>query len=387
VIPKSLSATALDTAMTCMARYHAEKFQRTPTPSGDAALRGSTVHGALEVFVRKAVVEKSLDWEWEILEAMLMVSFKETFDISDLDSEQWKDVREMTWRWFNRTDVREPHVEVVSLELRQEFEVATSVGSIPFTFIIDRLDRIGPGIYRVVDYKSIRAFISSEDLRSKIQARAYALAVQIVQPDAQEIHVEFDMVRHDTRNPSTIFTREDNAATWYRIIEEVEKIIAADETARLPETLNNECMYCVRKSECETLIKHAAGGGVFGKTPDQAVELKYKVQSALKALRSLNDELDGIILAKSQADDTFKWRVGDIEVKITASKKRTPDIQGILRILPEEVKDRYANLTLGQIDALLKSGEISDELALQIESMITQGYGDPSPKVSSKPII
>lgn len=389
MIPNSLSATSLDVFMNCPARFHAEKILKTPTPSGDAALRGSTVHLALELFVQKAIIEGTMPWVWEVLETFLLKAYKETFGSTDTDTEQFKDCVDMCKRWFARTDVRT--VKVLSLEKRDEFDLITSIGKIPFVFIIDRLDELSPGVYRVVDYKSIRAYISPDDLRSKIQARIYALAIQILYPDAQEIWVEFDMVRHDTPNPGTKFTPQDNAATWYRLVEEAEKIIALDETDPinnpLPENINNECMYCVRKSSCNTFLRHEAGGGIYAKTGDEAVKLKLEIQSRLKAMRILDEELNDIILREADERGEFTWKVSDIEVKITAPKQRKPDMPAILRIMPPEIVERYGSMTLGTIDTLLKSGELTDEQVTQVKACIKQEWGDPKPKVTRKPII
>ncbi len=359
MIPNSLSATSLETFMSCPARFHAEKILKTPTPSGDAAMRGSVFHLAAEWFVNKTIIEKVLPWEWDVLETFLYKAYKEIYNSTDTATEMFKDCREMTLRWFNRTDLS--GIEVLELENRREFELITSIGVIPFVYIIDRLDKIGPHSYRVVDYKSIRAFISPEDLRKKIQPRIYALAVQIRYPDAEEIFVEFDMVRHDTANPGTKFTREDNAVTWYRLIEEAEKIIAADDSQPLPENINNECMYCVRKSSCDTFLRHEAGGGIYGKTGDDAARLKLDVQSRLKALRILDEELNSILLTQAEQTDVFEWNVDDINVKIGARKNTKINNARVMEILPPPIAARYTKIGVTDLKALIASGEIGPE--------------------------
>lgn len=389
MIPKTLSATALDVAMTCLSRYKAENIDRTPQPSGEAAMRGSVFHGAAEMFVQKTIMDKSMSWEWDNLEMLLMLSYKDVYQRSDFDSEAYKDCLAMAKLWFGRTDVRE--VEVIELEKKRTFDLQTSVGSIPFTFIIDRLDRIGPGEYRVVDYKSIRAYISPDDLRSKIQARIYALAIQIEYPDAERIWVQFDMVRHETPPPSTLFTRQDNTDTWYRLIAEAERIIAVDENdpMQLTETVNNECMYCVRKSECSTLIRHTAGGGVHGKTGAEAARLKLEVASAIKALRILDEELNAILLTEAEQNDTFAWRHGDLEVKITAPKNTKLNEPAIMSILPPHLAAEFTQTKIGvtRLKELLKGDELNEEQKNMVKQYMTIEYGNPSPKVTRKPII
>lgn len=377
--------------MSCPSRFHAEKILKTPEPEAadSPGMRGSVFHLGAELFVNKTLIEKVLPWDWDVLETFLIKAYKDIYNNSDTATEAFKDCREMTWRWFKRTDLS--GVKVLELENRREFELVTSIGVIPFVYIIDRLDELEPDVYRVVDYKSIRAYISPDDLRSKIQPRIYALATQIRFPNAKEIYVEFDMVRHDTANPGVKFTREDNAVTWYRLIEEAEKIIAMDDSDPvnhpLPERINNECMYCVRKSSCPTLLQHEAGGGILAKSGDDAARLKLDVQSRLKALKVLDEELNSILLAQADQTDVFEWKVDDIDVKIGARKNTRIDNARVMNILPPDIAARYTKIGVTDLKALIASGEVGEETAKALQDCMTQEYGDPSPKVTRKTVI
>src|SRR5690606_25707099 len=157
--------------------------------------------------------------------------------------------------------------EVLSVEQKLNFPIKTSAGMIPFTYILDRLDKIENGVYEVVDYKSIRAYIRPEELKGKIQPRAYALAIQIQYPDAEKIFVSFDMLRHNEKIGVT-FTRQDNIDTYRYLQRAAERIIATDED-KTEETINEECKWCIKKTTCDTLARSVAAGTVHSLTIEQ----------------------------------------------------------------------------------------------------------------------
>src|SRR5699024_4479079 len=111
--------------------------------------------------------------------------------------------------------------------------------------------------WEVVDYKTVRVPIQPDDLDTKIQARAYSLAIQIKHPEATKIKVTFDLLRHD---PVSIeFTRDDNIAFWKFLVAETQRIVDLDEADVRP-TLNPECGFCVKKYSCKLLQANIAGG-------------------------------------------------------------------------------------------------------------------------------
>ena len=389
MIPKSISASALQTAATCLARYHAENIQKTPDMDSTPAMVGTTVHAAIERFVQEYCIDKTLtEWNIEILKMYYLEAFVKTFNHANIESEEYLDGWELTQKWFIRTDVRDH--EVISCEVKSTFDVRTSIGVIPFTYIWDRIDKIGPGEYRVVDYKTLRARIPPDELKKKIQPRAYSLAARIQFPDAERIWVELDMLRHESPI-SAVFTRDDDADSYRYIQREAERIIAQPdddpENNPLPETLNADCAWCVRKSECETLLKHSTGGGILGKTPYELAEKMLEVAGAMKALKYLEEELNESLVAQAEHEDMFEWEEEDLEIKITArSSKKLTNTHAAAKVIGPELMDRYGNLTVTNVQKLLKSGELTPDQVTQLKSFIETSYGDPKAKVTRKTI-
>lgn len=377
MIPRTLSASSLNVAETCMARWKAENFERVPSMDNAPALTGTSVHGGLESFVKSVYIDKKADWsDKQLLLDMYQLAYVETFNTANLETDEYADGLELTNKWYDRTTIKGT---VISCETKSNFPIKTSVGDIPFTYIWDRCDQLDATTIKVVDYKTIRAYLSSEDLKRKIQPRAYALAAQIQFPQAERIWVEFDLLRHDS--VGAVFTKEDNAAMYRYLQRAAERIIATDEE-NTPETLNPECHFCVRKVVCKTLGRAAAGGTVFGISAEEAALRKLEIDSQIKALGYLSAELDTVLMAEAQLRDEIEWVTPSAKVAITARKTRKINPTAVANIIGYDIAKKYNGFTMGNVDKLLKGHELTDEQKNELRAEIYFTWGEPSAKVT-----
>src|SRR5438477_12984094 len=103
--PKSLSATALQVASLCMARYAAEQVDRTKAfGNTGAADLGTVVHGALEEYVKLTQLEKSREESWELLNGLFEVTYMKMFNTVELNSVAFMEGQQMLKDWYARTD-------------------------------------------------------------------------------------------------------------------------------------------------------------------------------------------------------------------------------------------------------------------------------------------
>lgn len=382
MIPKSLSASSLQVFTLCPARWQVEYLNRTPTPENDAAMLGTSVHGACELWVEECYIKHSMEPTLKLLLDFYQMSFISTFGTADTDTALYKDGVEMLKKWHKRTSFE--GFEVLSVEQKKSFDVPYMLDGVkhfvPYNYVMDRMDRLPDGSIRVVDYKSIRVPITSDQLRKKVQARSYGLAAQIEYPDAPRIFVEFDMFRHDPAG--VVFTREDNANTWRYLKAEAQRIIdTPNEDA--PEKLNMECGYCPRKAHCKTLNANINGQGIQSLTPDQAVEMKYNLQSKVRGLERLLEEVDDLILMEAVNRDELEWDTPFGHVEIKGSRRRQAQTQAIAEIIGPDLMKQYGGLTMGNIDSLLKGTELTDEQKASVNACISWGtVGDPKPKIT-----
>ena len=225
MIPKTLSASSLQVWTLCPDRWVAEYLERAPSFSNSAADVGTAFHAGAEMFVKAIFTDKTHDittmtrkQQKELLITFYQMGYIQTFNSADLETEEFKDGLALTMRWFERTDLTtKPMVGVESTELKETIEVPYNhpdgtVHQLNFNYIMDRVDQIEKTVWEVVDYKTIRVPLQPDDLEDKIQARAYALAIQIKHPEATKVIVTFDQIRHEPI--SRHFTRDDNIAFW-----------------------------------------------------------------------------------------------------------------------------------------------------------------------------
>lgn len=389
--PKSLSASALHAFEMCPARYNAEYIERSRGFGGTAASLGTTVHGALENWVKACYIEKTQDPDLKLLQDYYHLSYIDTFKTHNTDSDEYLTGLEMLSTWFARPERVEYFNAVhriISCEVKTFFPVPTSIGEIPFNYIWDRFDEMKPGVFKVVDYKSSVWDVQPSDLQKKIQPRAYALAAAI-QLKAQGIHydriwVEFDMLRYGARG--RVFTREDNAATWKYLKSSAEDIIATpgDEAE---ERLNPECRFCVRKAGCTALRKNIMVGGVHSiGSIEGMIDLRAQLEFQSKGLDALIKEVDNSILTEAKARDLEQYESDLTKLTIGISKRRAVDADMVEKAIGPELFQRYGshNITLANVDKLLKGNELTKEQKAQLRGLIYDKKGEPRVRVDLK---
>lgn len=389
MIPSSLSASSLNVAELCLARWKAENFHRSKGMGGSAANLGTSCHGALEMFIKHTRPELGGvpgNWDIKLLLDLYKLSYMDTFNTVDASGEIYDDGVAMLTRWYERQSLE--GVVVLSTEKKDNFPIPTSAGEIPFNYIWDRFDQIGEREFKVVDYKTNRWGLNPGDLKKKIQARCYGLAAAI-QLKAQgleydKIWVEFDLLRHDP--VGIVYSHEENIATWTFIKNLAEKIIATPED-EAPETLNPECRFCVRKLECNALKRNVAAGGVFSvSSAQEAVDIRATLDYQAKAIQAAIVELDEIILTEAREKDVLSFESDMNKLDIGVSSRRAIDSERVQMVLGPELFDKYGShsISMSNIDKLLKGKELDAEKKAQLKSLIFQKKGEPSVKVKPK---
>lgn len=382
MIPKSLSASALQVAESCPARYHAEYILRASRPQNNAAALGTTVHAALEWYVKAVYLEGTKQESLSYLLELFRMHFAAEFATFDTDSEEYKDGVDMLTRWFGRTKFDDR--TVVSCEVKTSFPIPTSIGDIPFNYIWDRFDQIGDDEYEVVDYKSIRVGFGPSELRNKIQARIYSLMARILKPNAKRIWVTFDLLRHE--GPvSIVFTRDDDAATWNYLLDMAEKIIATPDTD-LPETLNNECRWCVRKVSCGALMSNTKGGGSLDKPAEELIDIRAMIEYQKKAIEEAAREIDKIIMEDALRDDRAVYESKDNVLQVSWSSRRAVDPERVLQAVGARLFDKYDGplMTYTTFSKLLKDKEVDAEMRERLKALVYSKRGEPYLKVSPR---
>lgn len=379
----------MKTLMACPARYFAENIQRGANIQGTAAALGTTLHAALEDFIAGFKLRKDIGWSIERLLELYDKAFKKYFS-TDFSCAEYKDGKQILVNWFYRDSTFEMIVasQTLSVETKKNFPIKvrtnTGVVEIPFTYIFDRLDKLGPGEYRVVDYKSSKFALNIDDLKDNIQARAYAVAVATQFKDAEKIWVVFDFLRHESIG--VVFTREDNIATYRLIQEEAAKLINFNEETETPkETLNAECLFCIRKATCKTLQSNVLVGGIMGLSIDESIDTLYRIRGQLRGLETLANDLEKRLILHSAEvmDDVFVTEHS--RARIWSGSRRRVDQEKIAAIVGSAVMSQYNNvIRVADLDSLFNHPDLTPGQKAAIKGAVSKIPGSPSVKVSAR---
>lgn len=394
MIPRTLSASSLQVAELCMDRWVEEYINRAPSFNNNAAMIGTAFHGGAEMFVKAVFIDKThahLDRkkQLELLITFYTNSYVETFQSGDITTPEYEDGLELTKRWFKRTDLgTKPMLYVESAEVKETIKVPYnhpdgSVQELNFNYIIDRVDRIGETEYEVVDYKTIRVPLQPEDLESKIQARAYALAIQIKHPDATKITVTFDQIRHDTI--SMTFGRDDNIAFWRFLTASAQRIVDMKPEDVRP-TLNPECGYCVKKYTCPLMQKNIAAGGIHSLSVTEAVVTIEQLTNQMKANKRIVEDLTDKVMLHAAQTDQLEWADanGTIDVAVTARGVRKFPADRAAEIMGPELFAQMGNMTITNLEKVIKDESLDPEMRAQLQGLIYKETGNLSLKIKPR---
>lgn len=381
MIPRTLSATSLQTFELCPARWKAEVYDKGGQFQGSAASVGIVVHNTLEDFVRAIFIVKNKTWSEEVFWEFFN-KHADSILGPDRSTPEYDDAHSVAARWLRRPGIKEDleSVKVLSAESKTQFELRNPLGGvIPFSYIYDRLDRQNPGEYRVVDYKSQRVPLNERQLRKKLQARLYALMVQITHKDAERIWVQFDFLR--TGPVEVLFTRQDNVVMWKELQRRVQDIIDTDEN-KAPEKLNPDCSWCVRKASCKKLQSHIQVGGILSKSVDELAEIHRELANQKKAQEQLLDDIETQLLAYAAREELLEFDTPAGTVEVIAKKRRKVDSEAIDAILkPFGLADQFRRYSVTDVDKILKDKLLPDGAAAILKSAIQVDVSDPSIKI------
>jgi hypothetical protein len=367
----------------CPARYVAEYLEKGERIANTAASNGTALHGALELFVKMCFLDKTHEPTQNLLKDLYTMQYVTVFNTADLETTEYHEGCEMLHNWFERTIGYLSTVRILSCEVKENFPIKTSIGPIPFNYIFDRSDEVEEGVYKVVDYKSQRFAIPADELKKKVQVRAYGLAMQILYPQAKEIWVELDFLRH-TGPVGIRLKRDDNIAAWNWFKQRAQDIIDTDDPV---EALNNECRFCVRKTVCSALKRHISVGGVLGASAETLVDIRAELEWQRSAISASIAEIDEVIMAEAKKTDVFRWESEWNELGIgTGRPTRTVDPHMAEKVLGDELFNKYGShkITMDAIDKLLKGKELAPEKKQQLRNLIYKKSGNPKIYVKAK---
>lgn len=385
----SISASSMQNAVDCLAKFYAENVLYTPrSGNNDPADVGTACHAALEYYVGAVYKDKKAEPSFDLLEVFYKKGYEETFGALDMSAETYKDGHQMLVRWYERTDLSD--ATILSMESKETFMFKTPQGEKKLNYICDRVDLVeenGRKTIRLVDYKTVRANLTPEMLQSKVQARIYAMCLMLQYKDMEvdEFEIQFDLLRHEP--VSVTFTVEQNRETWHWLKSLVKRIHEADETnLRKLEQPNSGCNFCARRATCHTLQKNIDGGGIHALSEYEMLQRLELIEAQAKANKYLKEEIENILLTTAQENNEIEWENGDYEIMFKSRRSRKFDQDEAREIMGAELAAQYSNMTVTQLEKVLKDDNsgLSISQRSMLRSLIEVEFGTPRPKVTRK---
>jgi putative RecB family exonuclease len=234
-----LSASSMGTYEKCPKSYHYRyidkpKIEKKEWPHLEF---GTCAHRVLELFHMDLCENVRTVEEWPIV---MRDSFKKALKESNIEllQQDMPLLRTILQDYLN--NLRETGLtEVVATELPFNFKI----GEFTIRGVIDRIDKVGPGEYHVVDYKTSK---SSKYLKD-FQLILYAIAIKILYPDAVKISGSYCMLKHKSVLKSWDFSDEDLDRVRAKILD-IGTSITIDEKWETKESFL--CNWCDYKTIC-----------------------------------------------------------------------------------------------------------------------------------------
>lgn len=180
-LPPTLSPSRVTAFTECALAYRFANLDRLPEPPSPHAVKGTLVHAALERLFALPAAERTPEAAAACLGDAVAALRDGRLDGDVLDALGFDDAgltafvadaERLLDRYFQMEDPTAVHC--VGIELRLEADL----GDLRLRGIIDRLDLLPDGSFRVVDYKTGRAATEKHEKRKLLGVDAYALLVQ-----------------------------------------------------------------------------------------------------------------------------------------------------------------------------------------------------------------
>ncbi len=166
---RRLSSSSLKMYRQCPQRWKLKYIDRLPEAPKPFFNLGTAVHAALEAFYRgRTAAPASLE---AVLEA-----FREAFDPAAYPTDEEAARREadglrMIEEFYHK------HAADFEPALAVEKRLVFDIDGVPFTGFVDRIDKVGEGALRIVDYKTGRSF-DLDRAREEIQLTLYQIGTE-----------------------------------------------------------------------------------------------------------------------------------------------------------------------------------------------------------------
>ena len=252
---RKFSVSSIDTFYKCPKKYSYRYIEKPDVPKNKWTFTefGSCAHRILELFHEHLINHDTPESDYSSLMKRCFISGVREFDANILEEPVWTPdgdkpgfeyLKEVIQNYLDLLK-RDGTPDVVGVEVPYNFKLKLeSEEIVTVRGIIDRIDRVSPGEYRVVDYKTSK----NEKYLKSFQLLVYAEAIRRVYPDAKIIHGSFMLLKHKCKMKSWTFSFSEIDDCVSHLKKSASLIEAEKRWVKKPSAL---CRWCDYVSICQ----------------------------------------------------------------------------------------------------------------------------------------
>jgi len=349
-----LSATRVNTFLSCKQKYWFNYYQKLPKVSNPAFKLGLAVHESLELAghiwldnqrteFTKADIEKIMD-EYN------RVSIREGIEeySSHLEGRELVKKRLLNFVTGER---------LIGLETKFGFwgkdagPQVTSKYGVPLIGAIDKIEKYDEDTVLIIDYKTSKTAPTPIQMKSDIQLSIYDLVARQIWPGYKRVVLALDLLKSDVLYTYRTDEQREDFEVYLKAIYEEMLALKEEEVSA---TLNMFCPWCDYKDYCNTYQKACKKSDyeflpTVNYTDDQLVTEWKSVKFTKKILESREREL-GMIMMEKIRRTSENLTGNEEEVYVRQNAKINYDLLTVHEHVPTEDFAGLVNLNKKAVD-------------------------------------
>jgi hypothetical protein len=381
---KSLSSTMLKTWLECPRKFHLHYVEGIPSKPNTSFSLGNAVHYALELANHRLVETDNKRLTYEdidefVQEARDHLSGVDNKDHFVDDMELFESAEEMVRTELSGLDYTEKVIDV-----EKNFRIITPEG-VTIGGFIDKVVEVDENTVKIVDYKTSRMPLSYEEAKKDVQLSMYELAAAILYPQYSNRKVELRYLRLNSsvktdRSPIAQLNFRKQLLSVDKAINQYMDNLSPNSKAPKGST-HDLCSWCSYKKECNEYQSQLIQLGSAYELPTQLddetfIDQYKKVQSSLKELKQLQDDLKLWAMRRIEADPDTPISDGTVVVNPLSTTRKTYEPAIISKLLGYNDYVEVSSINNSKMKRLL--GTVKDDmLRTRLEQSVTVKFNNP----------
>jgi len=371
-----LSATRINTFLSCKQKYWFSYYDKLPKLSNPAFKLGLAVHEPLElagnIWIEKGKFSKASIKK--ILEKYDEVSVREGIEDHEVHLEGKNLVKKRLADFVSGK-------KIIGLEIKFGFwgedggqDVVSDLG-VPLMGSIDKVEEVDDETVLIIDYKTSKTAPTGSQMKSDIQLSLYDLVARKLFPNYKRVVLALDLLKSEILYT---YRTDEQRQEFEEYLKAVYDSMLNLKSEDVRASLNVFCPWCDFKDYCTT-YQEACEKSDYTFLPtmnydDAALVAEWEmVKSVKKILESRERELSMVMIEKIKKD--AKNLAGlDKEIYIRQNARSSYDLETVFKAVPPEDFSSLVNLDKKSVESYM---ELNPSVKEIISNTVTTNYTTP----------